>query len=183
VPHTLVADVAAASLLAAGKVDAVLVGADRIAANGDTANKLGTYPLAVMAARHRVPFLVCAPLSSVDPAMADGTAIPIEERSPDEVLRFRGQLVAPDGTTAWNPAFDVTPADLVSAIVTEEGVLRPPFGPAIAEAFERSRARRPDRVTIVAEPAAAEAAEPTADATPTADAGGEAPGPEPGAVG
>ncbi len=151
VPHTLVADVAAASLLAAGRVDAVLVGADRIAANGDTANKLGTYPLAVLAARHRVPFLVCAPLSSVDVATADGSAIPIEERSGDEVLRFRGQPVAPEGTSAWNPAFDVTPADLISAIVTEEGVLRPPFGPAILAALERSRQRRPDRVTVVAD--------------------------------
>jgi methylthioribose-1-phosphate isomerase len=148
VPHTLVADVAAASLLAAGRVDAVLVGADRVAANGDTANKLGTYPLALAAAHHGVPFIVCAPLSSIDRAMLDGASIPIEQRSPDEVLRFRGALVAPEGTEAWNPAFDVTPAGLISAIVTEEGVLRPPFGPAIVEAFERASARRPDRVTV-----------------------------------
>ncbi|HYM83333.1 MAG TPA: hypothetical protein VEY67_04195, partial [Candidatus Dormibacteraeota bacterium] len=110
--------------------------------------------LAVLAARHRVPFLVCAPLSSIDPATADGTAIPIEERAPDEVLRFRGQLVAPEGTEAWNPAFDVTPAELISAIVTEEGVLRRPFGPAIAEAFERAAARRPERLARLADPEA-----------------------------
>jgi methylthioribose-1-phosphate isomerase len=165
VPHTVVADVAAASLLAAGRVDAVLVGADRIAANGDTANKLGTYPLALAAAHHGVPFLVCAPLSSVDPATPDGAAIPIEQRSPDEVLRFRGTLVAPEGTEAWNPAFDVTPAGLISAIVTEEGVLRPPFGPAIAAAFEQADSRRPERVT------AGGAVDPPRDETAGAAAG------------
>jgi methylthioribose-1-phosphate isomerase len=143
VPHTLIADVAAASVIAAGEVDAVLVGADRVAANGDTANKVGTYPLAVLAARHGVPFFVCAPLSSVDPATPDGAAIPIEDRSPDEVLEVRGIRVAPAGTAARNPAFDVTPAELITAIVTEEGALRPPFGPAIAEAFARRDARRP----------------------------------------
>jgi methylthioribose-1-phosphate isomerase len=142
VPHTLIPDVAAGHLLAHGEVDAILVGADRIAANGDTANKVGTYPLAVLAARHGVPFYVCAPLSSVDLATPDGAAIPIEERSADEVLLFRGERIAPAGTAVRNPAFDVTPAELITAIVTEEGALRPPFDAALADAAARREARR-----------------------------------------
>ncbi len=134
VPYTLIADGAAGSLLARGQVDAVLVGADRIAANGDTANKIGTYPLSVLAARHGVPFYVCAPLSSVDLATADGTTIPIEMRSDDEIFSFGGVRTAPRFGKAWNPAFDVTPAQLISAIITEEGALRAPFGPALAAA-------------------------------------------------
>ncbi|HEY7936791.1 MAG TPA: S-methyl-5-thioribose-1-phosphate isomerase [Candidatus Limnocylindrales bacterium] len=134
VPYTLIADGAAGSLLASGQVDAVLVGADRIAANGDTANKIGTYPLAVLAARHRVPFYVCAPLSSVDMATSEGSMIPIEMRSEDEVFSFAGVRTAPRFGKAWNPAFDVTPASLISAIVTEEGALRAPFGPALEAA-------------------------------------------------
>jgi methylthioribose-1-phosphate isomerase len=118
IPHTVIADSAAGQLLARGEVDCVFVGADRIAANGDTANKVGTYPLAVVAARHGVPFTVVAPTSSVDLSVASGAEIPIEERDPTEVTaRFR----------AWNPAFDVTPADLISAIVTEHGVHRAPY--------------------------------------------------------
>ncbi len=142
VAHTLIPDVAAGSLLAQGRVDAVLVGADRVAANGDTANKVGTYPLAVLAARHGVPFYVCAPLSSVDLETPDGAAIPIEERPAAEVTTVRGTPVAPDGTEVWNPAFDVTPADLVTGIVTEEGLLVAPFGPALAAAMDRRNARR-----------------------------------------
>jgi methylthioribose-1-phosphate isomerase len=142
VPHALIADVAAGHLMSRGEVDAVLVGADRIAANGDTANKIGTYTLAVLAQRHGIPFFVVAPLTSVDPATPDGDAIPIEERSADEVLNVRGRPIAPEGTEARNPAFDVTPADLITAIVTEEGALRPPFGPAIEAALERRRVRR-----------------------------------------
>jgi methylthioribose-1-phosphate isomerase len=140
VPHTLIADVAAGHLMASGEVDVVLVGADRIAANGDTANKVGTYTLAVLAARHGIPFFVCAPLSSIDRETENGDAIPIEERPSDEVLNVRGQLIAPADTEVRNPAFDVTPAELITAIVTEEGSLRAPFGPAIEAAFERSRA-------------------------------------------
>ena len=151
VPYTLIADSAAGSLLASGTIDAVLVGADRIAANGDTANKIGTYPLAALAARHRVPFYVCAPLSSVDLETFDGADIPIEERPAAELLEFRGVRVAPPGATAWNPAFDVTPADLISAIVTEEGALVAPFGPALAAAVaaraERASAWTPEPVT------------------------------------
>ena len=142
VPHTLLADVAAGFVMSRGEVDAILVGADRIAANGDTANKVGTYTLAVLAARHHVPFYVVAPLSSVDLATPKGDAIPIEERPADEVLLVKDRPIAPPGTSVRNPAFDVTPADLITAIVTEEGALRPPFGPALEEAFVRSRARR-----------------------------------------
>ncbi len=140
VPYTLIADVAAGSLLAAGRVDAVLVGADRVVANGDTANKVGTYPLAVLAARHGIPFYVCAPLSSVDLATPGGTGIPIEERDRNEVLSIQGVRIAPPLARAWNPAFDVTPAELIGGIVTEMGVLRPPFERSLAEATQAKRA-------------------------------------------
>ena len=119
----------------------MLVGADRIAANGDTANKVGTYPLAVLAARHGIPFYVCAPLSSVDLDTPDGDAIPIEERAAEEVLEFRGIRIAPVGTAARNPAFDVTPAELITGVVTEEGLLTAPFEPAFRAAEERARER------------------------------------------
>jgi methylthioribose-1-phosphate isomerase len=141
VPHTLVADSAAGSLMRAGEVDVVLVGADRIAANGDTANKVGTYALAVLAARHGIPFYVCAPLSTVDLATPDGDAIPIEERPAREILEFHGRRVAPPDTIARNPSFDVTPADLLTGIVTEEGVLTAPYAPAFEAAKDRARAR------------------------------------------
>ena len=139
-PHTLLPDVAAGHLMAAGEVDVILVGADRVAANGDTANKVGTYPLAVLAARHGIPFYVCAPTSSVDLATPDGAAIPIEERKADEVLLVRGVRIAPAGTEVRNPSFDVTPAELITGIVTEEGIVRPPF-----EAGLRAAARRRHR--------------------------------------
>src|SRR4029079_16313817 len=109
----------------------VLVGADRIAANGDTANKVGTYTLAVLAARHRIPFYVVAPTTSVDLATAEGAEIPLEERHHDEVTEFRGVRIAPPGTDVRNPAFDVTPAELITGIITEEGVLSGPFEPAL----------------------------------------------------
>jgi methylthioribose-1-phosphate isomerase len=166
VPYTLAPDAAAGAMLASGRIDAVLVGADRIAANGDTANKIGTYPLAVLAAHHGVPFYVCAPLNSVDLATPDGSGIPIEERAASEVLAFAGTRVAPPGATAWNPAFDVTPAGLISAIVTEAGALVAPFGPAIEAAVT---ARREDDAAV--------AREPTAPAAP------EAPAPGPGTPG
>ncbi len=141
IPVTLLCDGAAGSLLAAGKVDAVLVGADRIALNGDFANKIGTYPLAVLAARHGVPFYVAAPLSTFDPSLPGGEGIPVEQRSPSEVLAPRGLQVAPSGVDAWNPAFDVTPAELVTAFVTEKGVLRPPFGERIPSLLGGGRGR------------------------------------------
>lgn len=125
IPHALLADNAAASLMAAGQVDLVLTGADRIAADGSVANKVGTYGLAVLARHHQVPFVVVAPVSTVDPDTPDGASITVEHRSPDEVTRVAGQPVTPAGTHAYNPAFDVTPPGLVTAIVTEEGVIQP----------------------------------------------------------
>jgi methylthioribose-1-phosphate isomerase len=141
IPVTLIADVAAGSLLREGGIDLVVVGADRIARNGDVANKVGTYPLAVMAREHGVPFYVAAPLSTVDLAVADGTAIPIEERDASEVEGFFGVRTAPRGVGVRNPAFDVTPARLVTAIVTEAGVLRPPYEASLAAAFDEERSR------------------------------------------
>ena len=123
VDYRLVVDGAGPSLIARDLVDAVVVGADRIAANGDVANKIGTYPLALAAARAGIPFVVAAPESTVDPATPDGAAVAIEDRDPDEVLTFDGRPVAPPGAQAVNPAFDVTPADLVTAIVTEARVV------------------------------------------------------------
>ncbi len=123
IPHRVIADAAAGGLMARGLVDRVVVGADRIAANGDVANKVGTYPLAVLARRHDIPFYVAAPLSTIDPATPTGAAIPIEERDPAEVT---------PSATAFNPAFDVTPAELVSAIFTEGGMLEAPYEEAIA---------------------------------------------------
>jgi methylthioribose-1-phosphate isomerase len=142
VPHTLIADVAAGHLMSRGEVDVVLVGADRVAANGDTANKVGTYTLAVLAARHDIPFYVCAPTSSVDLATPDGAAIPIEERKAEEVTAFRGVRIAPPDTPVRNPAFDVTPAELITGIVTEEGVIRAPFEAGLADAVASATARR-----------------------------------------
>jgi methylthioribose-1-phosphate isomerase len=127
VAHTLIVDSAAGQLFARGLVDAVVVGADRICANGDVANKVGTYTLSVLARAHGVPMIVVAPSSTVDTGLAAGAEIPIEERDPEEVLAVAGVPVAPAGTTAANPAFDVTPAANVSAIVTEDGVHRPPY--------------------------------------------------------
>ncbi len=123
IPCTLVTDSTAGWLMAEGRVDAVVVGADRIAANGDTANKIGTYALSVLARAHRLPFIVAAPTSTVDRTIADGRAIPIEQRAADEVAGGR----APSGVAVYNPAFDVTPAANITAIVTELGVSRPPY--------------------------------------------------------
>jgi len=127
IPHTVLPDSAAASLMAALEVDLVLVGADRIARNGDTANKVGTYPLAIAARHHGIPLYVVAPSSTFDPACPDGAAIPIEQRAGAEVTRPFGVPIAPEGSPVFNPAFDVTPALLVSGWITERGVLGPPF--------------------------------------------------------
>ncbi len=131
----------AGHFMSRGEVDGVVVGADRIAANGDTANKIGTYTVSVLAKEHGVPFYVAAPLSTVDLSVASGAGIPIEERAEDEVTSFRGAPVAPAGARARHPAFDVTPAANITAIVTEAGVLRPPFGPALAVACAHEEAR------------------------------------------
>jgi methylthioribose-1-phosphate isomerase len=124
-PHRVLADSAAASLMAAGEVDLVVVGADRIAADGSVANKVGTYGLAVLARHHAVPFVVVAPVSTVDFGTADGASITIEQRSAEEVTHLAGQPLAPAGSDAYNPAFDVTPPALISAIVTETVVIQP----------------------------------------------------------
>ncbi len=142
VPHTLIADVAAGHLMARGEVDVVIVGADRIAADGDTANKIGTYPLAVLAARHGIPFYIAAPISTVDLETPDGAAIPIEERRASEVLQVRDQRIAPPDTIVRNPAFDVTPADLITGIVTDEGVIRAPYAEGLVQAVARRELRR-----------------------------------------
>ena len=126
IPCTLVTDNMAGHLMAKGEVDAVIVGADRIAANGDTANKIGTYMVAVLARRHGLPFYVAAPSSTFDLAIADGSQIVIEERPAQEVTGFRGARWAPEGVAVRNPAFDVTPAELISAIVCEKGVVTEP---------------------------------------------------------
>ncbi len=127
IPVTIIADSMAATVLAARGVSCVIVGTDRTAANGDVANKIGTYPLAVMAERHGVPFYVAAPLSSIDLDCPDGKAIPIEERAGRELTEFAGKQIAPRGVETFNPAFDVTPAALVTAIITERGVAHPPY--------------------------------------------------------
>jgi len=127
IPHRLISDVAAAAVMRSGQVDLVVTGADRIAANGDTANKIGTYGLAVLARHHGLPFYVAAPSSTIDPAIATGAAIVIEERDPDEVRGVAGRRTAPAASPVFNPAFDVTPAELIAAIITERGVFRFPY--------------------------------------------------------
>jgi methylthioribose-1-phosphate isomerase len=138
VPFELVADNAAASLMRGRLVDLVVVGADRIAANGDVANKIGTYGLAVLASHHDVPFYVAAPTSTIDTATPTGAGIPIEERGPDEVTAPLGIAVAAEGTRVRNPAFDVTPGELVTAIITDRGVLRPPYRESILDVVAHS---------------------------------------------
>ena len=132
VDYRVVVDAAGPSLIARGLVDAVIVGADRVAANGDVANKIGTYPLALAAARAGVPFVVAAPESTVDAATPEGSAVEIEDRGDDEILAWAGAAIAPEGARAVNPAFDVTPADLVTAVVTEARVVRPAAGERMA---------------------------------------------------
>jgi methylthioribose-1-phosphate isomerase len=128
IPATVIVDSAAGYLMRGGRVDLVIIGADRIAANGDTANKVGSYQLAVLAKENRIPFYVAAPLSTFDLTLQEGDQIPIEERDPKEVTTFGGQQLGPEGLAAFNPAFDITPATYISAIITEKGVLRPPLG-------------------------------------------------------
>ena len=134
IPVTLIADNMAASFMRQGKIDCVITGADRIAANGDAANKIGTYSLAVLADAHDIPMYIAAPMSTVDLNVASGEAIPIEERSPLELTEIEGRRIAPDGAQVANPAFDVTPARLITAIVTEKGILRPPYEESLARA-------------------------------------------------
>jgi methylthioribose-1-phosphate isomerase len=127
IPATVITDNMAGVLMKKGKINLVLVGADRIAGNGDTANKIGTYSLAVLSRWHAIPFYVAAPTSTIDSLLASGEGIPIEERSAEEVTHFRGKRIAPKEIKAFNPAFDVTPHDLIHAIITEKGIIRKPF--------------------------------------------------------
>jgi len=137
IPATLLPDTAAASLISSGRVHAVITGADRIAANGDTANKVGTYGLAVVAERHRIPFYIVAPTTTIDPECPSGASIPIEFRDGREVGGFGQLRWSPDGGEAYNPAFDVTPGDLIAGFVTERGVIRPPYPAGIAASLEK----------------------------------------------
>jgi len=132
IPTTLIADNMAGAMMRQGKIDAVIVGADRIAANGDVANKIGTYTVAVLAREHGIPFYVAAPISTVDLNTPDGSKIPIEQRDLTEVTHLAGKQIAPDGVQVENPAFDVTPSKYVTAIITERGVARAPYEESLA---------------------------------------------------
>jgi len=131
IPFTLITDSMAGYFMSRGEVDCVIVGADRIAANGDTANKIGTYTLAVLSKENRLPFYVAAPTTTIDPALKSGKEIPIEQRRAEEVTRIQGVSIAPVGTPVQNPAFDVTPAKYITALITERGIIRAPYGEGI----------------------------------------------------
>jgi methylthioribose-1-phosphate isomerase len=154
IPFTLITDSMAGHFMAQGKIDLVMVGADRIVANGDAANKIGTYSAAVLARAHDIPFYFVAPISTIDLATPSGAEITIEQRNPEEVTSFAGMQVAPEGTVAANPAFDVTPSRLITAIVTERGVVRLPFKEGLAKMVEHPP--RPESLQQ-ARPAGAEA--------------------------
>jgi len=132
IPTTVISDNMAGAMMKAGRIGAIVVGADRIAANGDVANKIGTYTIAVLAKEHNVPFYVAAPFSTIDLETADGSKIPIEQRNPKEVTHIAGKQMVPEGVEVENPAFDVTPAKYVTAIVTERGIARAPYGESLA---------------------------------------------------
>jgi methylthioribose-1-phosphate isomerase len=138
---TVITDGMAGALMHQGRVNFVVVGADRIAANGDTANKIGTYTVAVLAREHHIPFYVAAPLSTIDLNTPDGASIPIEERSSKEVTHVGGSQLAPEGALVWNPAFDVTPHALITGIITERGIFGPPYIESLVHAFEQEPAR------------------------------------------
>jgi methylthioribose-1-phosphate isomerase len=138
IPVTVITDNMAGHVMKSGKVDAVVVGADRIAANGDTANKIGTYMVAVLAREHNIPFYVAAPLTTLDLKLKSGEEIPIEERDEKEVTHIREYQLAPDGISVHNPAFDVTPNHLITAIITDKGVARAPYEEALKQLFEQA---------------------------------------------
>jgi methylthioribose-1-phosphate isomerase len=154
IPVTLITDSMAGSAMARLGVDLVVVGADRIGQNGDVANKIGTYPLAVLASRHRVPFYVAAPSTTIDPDLRHGADIPIEERAAAEITTILGTAIAPQGIRVWNPAFDVTPGELVTGIMTERGVIRPPYAGKL-EGASRQPVTGRDPVPGAAPPGAA----------------------------
>jgi methylthioribose-1-phosphate isomerase len=132
IPTTVISDNMAGAMMKQRKIAAIVVGADRIAANGDVANKIGTYTVAVLAKEHEIPFYVAAPFSTIDMEMPDGTKIPIEQRNIKEVTHIAGKQMVPEGVSVENPAFDVTPAKFVTAIVTERGIARAPYGETLA---------------------------------------------------
>jgi len=136
IPVTVITDSAAGSLMRQGKIDLVVTGADRIAANGDVANKIGTYQVAVLAKENRIPFYVAAPVSTIDPRIRSGEMIPVEERNPTEICRFGKVRIGPKGVKAFNPAFDVTPSRYVTAIITEKGIIRAPYRGAVKKIFK-----------------------------------------------
>jgi methylthioribose-1-phosphate isomerase len=138
IPTTVISDNMAGAMMKQGKIGAIVVGADRIAANGDVANKIGTYTLAVLAKEHGIPFYVAAPTSTVDLACPDGSGIPIEQRNGNEVTHIAGKQIVPDGVSVENPAFDVTPAKYVAAIITEKGVARAPYGESLRRFVEEA---------------------------------------------
>jgi methylthioribose-1-phosphate isomerase len=138
IPVTLVPDSATGPALASGRADVVIVGCDRVARSGATANKIGTYNLATVARANGIPFYVAGPMTSFDPQLEDGTGIPIEQRSPAELRRLGTTMIAPE-VEVWNPAFDVTPPELITAFITDVGVLRPPFAHSIARALEQAQ--------------------------------------------
>ncbi len=137
IPHRLITDNMAGHFMAKGMVDGVVVGADRVAANGDVANKIGTYALALLARHHGIPFYVAAPTSTLDLSLSSGEEIPIEERNQEEVTTIAGRRICPRGTQAFNPAFDVTPKELVTAIITEKGIVRPPYSASLKNLLEK----------------------------------------------
>jgi methylthioribose-1-phosphate isomerase len=136
IPTTVITESMAGPLMRQGGIDFVVVGADRIAANGDVANKVGTYTVAILAKTHGVPFYVAAPLSTIDLATPDGSHIPIEQRPPKEVSHLGSTRLAPEGASIWNPAFDVTPSELVTGIITERGIARAPYGESLKALFD-----------------------------------------------
>ncbi len=137
IPTTLITDGMCSYFMSKGMIDMVVVGADRIAANGDTANKIGTYTVAIAAKYHNIPFYIAAPLSTIDTSIQSGAEIPIEERSHDEVTHINGKTICAEGVNIINPGFDVTPHELISGIITEVGILRPDYNKSIKEAFEK----------------------------------------------
>jgi methylthioribose-1-phosphate isomerase len=143
IPTTVITDNMVGALMRQGRVNVVVVGADRVAANGDTANKIGTYGVAVLAREHGIPFYVAAPLSTIDLATTDGSEIPIEERNPKEVTTVGTTRLTPEGASVWNPAFDVTPQRLIAGFITDRGIVRPPYVETLKRLIESSSAARP----------------------------------------
>jgi methylthioribose-1-phosphate isomerase len=136
IPFTLITDSMAGYFMSRGEIDCVIVGADRIAANGDSANKIGTYTLAVLAKENKIPFYVAAPTTTIDLSLKSGKEIPIEQRRAEEVTHIQGVAIAPEGTPAQNPAFDVTPHKYITALITERGIIRKPFGEGIKKVMQ-----------------------------------------------